>query len=79
LRKYQNSSPIVGFNCTTGFGRTLRSHDNRLRGEGRPENAGLEHLIHGIALAHPEDEVRIVRASAVLDDLYEYFRRKRRP
>ena len=55
-------------------------HDIDLKDEkyGRPDNAGFEHLVNGIALAHPEDEVRLERASAVLDDLYEYFKRKRR-
>jgi hypothetical protein len=55
-------------------------HDIDLKDEkhGRPDNAGFEHLINGIAMAHPEDEVRLQRASAVLDDLREYFKRKRR-
>ena len=55
-------------------------HDIDLKDEkyGRADNAGFEHLINGIAMAHPEDEVRLQRASAVLDDLYEYFKRKRR-
>jgi hypothetical protein len=55
-------------------------HDIDLKDEkyGRADNAGFEHLINGIALAHPEDQVRLQRASAVLDDLYEYFKRKRR-
>src|SRR5882724_7895328 len=55
-------------------------HDIDLKDEkyNRPDNAGFEHLINGIAMAHPEDEVRLQRASAVLDDLYEYFKRKRR-
>ena len=55
-------------------------HDIDLKDEkyGRPDNAGFEHLINGIAMAHPEDEVRLQRASFVLDDLYEYFKRKRR-
>lgn len=55
-------------------------HDIDLKDEkyGRADNAGFEHLVNGIALAHPEDEVRLQRASAVLDDLYEYFKRKRR-
>jgi len=44
---------------------------------GRPEAAGVERLVAAIAIAHPEDEVRLQRASAVLDDLYELFRRKR--
>jgi hypothetical protein len=55
-------------------------HDIDLKDEkyGRADNAGFEHLINGIAMAHPKDEVRLQRASAVLDDLYEYFKRKRR-
>lgn len=55
-------------------------HDIDLKDEkhGRADNAGFEHLINGIALAHPQDEVRLQRAGAVLDDLYEYFKRKRR-
>ena len=55
-------------------------HDIDLKDEkyGRADNAGFEHLINGIAMAHSEDSVRLQRASAVLDDLYEYFKRKRR-
>ena len=55
-------------------------HDIDLKDEkyGRPDNAGFEHLINGIAMAHAVDQVRLQRASAVLDDLYEYFKRKRR-
>lgn len=55
-------------------------HDIDLKDEkyGRPDNAGVEHLINGIALAHAEDEARLARASAVFDDLYEYFKRRRR-
>jgi hypothetical protein len=44
---------------------------------GHPETAGFEQLINAIALAHREDEVRLARASAMLDDLYELYRRKR--
>ena len=33
--------------------------------------------MNGIAMAHRDDETRLARASAVLDDLYEYFKRKR--
>jgi len=55
-------------------------HDIDLKDEkyGRADNTGVEHLINGIAMAHPEDEVRLQRASSMLDDLYEYFKRKRR-
>jgi hypothetical protein len=44
---------------------------------GRQETFGLELLVTGIAIAHKDDEARLERASAVLDDLYEYFKRKR--
>ena len=43
---------------------------------GRQDALGFERLIAGIAMAHKEDEVRLERACAVLDDLYEYWRRK---
>jgi hypothetical protein len=39
--------------------------------------AGIETLINGIAMGHREDDARLARASAALDDLYEYFKRRR--
>lgn len=39
----------------------------------REETAGIRTLMAGIATAQREDEQRIARGSAVLDDLYEYF------
>lgn len=44
---------------------------------GRQDALGIERLVAGIALAYKEDEVRLERACAVLDDLHEYFKRKR--
>jgi hypothetical protein len=43
----------------------------------RQDALGFERLVAGIAMAHKEDEQRLARACAVLDDLYEYFKRKR--
>lgn len=43
---------------------------------GRPETGGIASLVAGIAMAHADDESRLARASAVFDDLREYFRRK---
>src|SRR3990170_1897740 len=40
---------------------------------GRHETAGIDRLIAGIAMAHKDDEIRLARAAAVFDDLYEYF------
>ncbi len=43
----------------------------------RPEASGIDRLIAGIAMGHRDDESRLERGSAVFDDLYEYFSRKR--
>ncbi|MBI3709916.1 MAG: chromate resistance protein [Proteobacteria bacterium] len=44
---------------------------------GRPEVAGVDRVVAGITLAHKDDTARLERGAAVLDDLYEYFRRQR--
>ena len=43
----------------------------------RPETAGISGLISGIVQAHSDDHARIERGSAVLDDLYAFFRKQR--
>jgi hypothetical protein len=43
---------------------------------GRPETAGIDHLTAGIAMAHKEDEARLLRGAAMFDDLYCYFSKK---
>jgi len=54
-------------------------HDIDLRDAkfAREETPGIERLIAGIAMAHKDDETRLSRGTAVFDDLYEYFSRKR--
>lgn len=42
----------------------------------KPETAGIGGLMEGLASSHKSDEERFERGSAILDDLYEYFRRK---
>jgi hypothetical protein len=44
---------------------------------GREETAGIRTVMSGIAAAHREDEQRLARGAAVLDDLYEYFKAAR--
>jgi len=44
----------------------------------RPETPGFERMIAGIALGHAQDEDRLARASALLDDLHTAFDRQRR-
>lgn len=43
----------------------------------RPETAGVEHLIAGIAWSHEDDEDRLAQAGAVLDALHAYFKRRK--
>jgi hypothetical protein len=45
---------------------------------GRTEVAGIRTLIEGISVATNDDSARIARGSEVFNDLYEYFRKKRR-
>src|SRR5215813_6430046 len=45
---------------------------------GRTEVAGIRTLIEGISVATKDDSVRIARGTEVFNDLYEYFKRKRR-
>jgi hypothetical protein len=45
---------------------------------GREETPGIAGLIRGITLAHPDDEERLTRGAAMLDDLYQYLRNKKR-
>jgi hypothetical protein len=43
----------------------------------RVEASGIARVIDSIAAANKDDERRLGREAAVLDDLYELFRRKR--
>ena len=44
---------------------------------GRAEASGIAHLIEGLSAANQDDQARIERGTAMLDDLYEYFRTTR--
>lgn len=54
-------------------------HDIDLKDDkhARPDTAGVAQMIHAIANAHPTDDARLTRATALFDDLYELFGRKR--
>lgn len=43
----------------------------------RPETAGVDHLIAGIAMRHGDDESRIADGGAALEALYEFFRKQK--
>lgn len=42
---------------------------------GRPETAGISHVISGICMTQRGDEARIARGTSLFDDTYERFRR----
>ena len=44
---------------------------------GRPETAGVEHLIAGIAWTHPDDEQRLADGATVFDALHGYFKKRK--
>jgi hypothetical protein len=43
----------------------------------RPETAGIEHLVAGIAWTNPGDEQRLEKSATLFDALYAYFKRRR--
>jgi hypothetical protein len=43
----------------------------------RPEAAGLERLLAGLSLRHPDDEARLAEGASLFESLYESFKRKR--
>lgn len=73
----------VLLDATRSSDRALRAiaeivHDIDLKEEHyrRAETHGVAALVDGIALAHPDDDARIDRAAAALDDLYAWFQRQ---
>src|SRR5262249_29903596 len=42
----------------------------------RPETAGISVVIAAVCTANKEDEVRLERGTAVLDDLYQFYKRR---
>jgi hypothetical protein len=83
----------VGANCTfqtlarkfavsdravTAIGEIVHDIDCKDESFGRLETAGIASLIRGIADAHEDDSARIERGSALLDDLYASFQKRRK-
>ncbi|HYZ32213.1 MAG TPA: chromate resistance protein ChrB domain-containing protein, partial [Crenalkalicoccus sp.] len=61
----------------TAIGEIVHDIDLKDTKFGREEATGIAHLMEGIAAANKDDQRRLERGAAVLDDFYEYFRRKR--
>ena len=58
------------------IGEVVHDIDLKDRKFGREETPGIAGLIDGIVLAHQDDEQRVTRGAAMLDDLYRYLRGK---
>ena len=58
----------------TAIGEIIHDIDLKDGKYGREETAGIRTVMSGIAAAHRDDEQRLARGGAVLDDLYEYFK-----
>ena len=58
----------------TAIGEIIHDIDLKDGKFGREETGGIKNVMAGIATAHRDDEQRLARGAAVLDDLYEYFR-----
>lgn len=43
----------------------------------RPETAGVDHLVTGIAWLHEDDEARLAHGGAVFEALHSYFKRRK--
>jgi hypothetical protein len=60
-----------------GIGEVVHDIDCKDDRFNRPEAAGVASLIGGVVQAHADDRTRIDRGAAMLDDLYEFFRKQR--
>lgn len=71
-RRFELSDQAV-----VAIGEVIHDIDVRDGKFGRPETAGVERLVNGIALTQPNDESRIALGAQLFDALYEAWRRRR--
>jgi hypothetical protein len=61
----------------TAIGEIVHDIDLKDGKFGRDESRGIASVIGGIAATNKDDARRLERGAAILDDLYQLFRRKR--
>jgi hypothetical protein len=61
----------------TAIGEIVHDIDLKDSKFAREETGGIAHLVAGLCLTSKDDAQRIERGAAVLDDLHEYFRKRR--
>lgn len=71
-RRFEVADPAVA-----AIGEVVHDIDVRDDKFGRPETAGVERLVNGIALTQPDDHARITLGGQLFDALYEAWRRKK--
>jgi hypothetical protein len=71
LERFQLRDPALSV-----IGEIVHDLDMKDEKHRRPETAGIEQVIAGIAMAHKKDDVRIERGCTVLDDLHVYLTKK---
>jgi len=71
-RRFDVRDPAIA-----AIGEVVHDIDVRDGKFGRPETAGVERLVNGIALTQPDDQARIALGGQLFDALYEAWRRKR--
>ena len=71
-RRFDVKDPAIA-----AIGEVVHDIDVRDGKFGRPETAGVERLVNGIALTQPDDQARIALGGQLFDALYEAWRRKR--
>lgn len=71
LERFQLRDPAL-----SAIGEIVHDLDMKDENHRRPETAGIEQVIAGIAMAHKADDVRIERGCTVLDDLHVYLSKK---
>lgn len=62
----------------TAIGEIVHDIDLKDAKFGREEASGIARVVDGITVANKDDERRLERGAAILDDLYQVFRTKRR-
>ncbi len=72
LQRFELSDQAV-----VAIGEVVHDIDVRDGKFGRPETAGVERLVNGIALTQPDDEARIALGAQLFDALHEAWRRRR--
>ena len=66
----------IGDNALRRIGEVIHDIDLKESKFGRPETAGIALIVNAICTKHKDDTDRIERGTILLDDLYEFFKKR---